>query len=161
MSTRSVNKVILVGNIGKDAEQKFTQSGTSVANFSVATARRFKQGDEWKEETDWHRVVLWGNEGVVQYLQKGKQVYIEGRLQTRSYEKDGEKRYQTEVVAEEVILLSGSKDAQQPAPASAPRQAQPARSAGPQRASGPRPAPAPQRQPEHPQPEIDDSDVPF
>ena len=107
---RSVNKVILIGNLGKDAETKFTASGTAVSRFSVATTRRFKDSatGDWKDETDWTNVVLWKNEGVTQYLTKGKQVYVEGRLQTRSYDdKDGNKRYSTEVVAEEVMLLGG------------------------------------------------------
>jgi single-strand DNA-binding protein len=107
---RSVNKVILIGNLGKDAETKFTAQGTAVSKFSVATTRRFKDNatGDWKDETDWTNVVLWKNEGVAQYLTKGKQVYIEGRLSNRSYDdKDGNKRYVTEVVAEEVMLLGG------------------------------------------------------
>jgi single-strand DNA-binding protein len=107
---RSVNKVILIGNLGKDAETKFTASGVAVSRFSVATTRRFKDNatGDWKDETDWTNVVLWKNEGVTQYLTKGKQVYVEGRIQTRSYDdKDGNKRYSTEVVAEEVMLLGG------------------------------------------------------
>lgn len=107
---RSVNKVILIGNLGKDAETKFTPQGTAVSRFSIATTRRIKDNasGEWKDETDWNNVVLWRNEGVAQYLTKGKQVYVEGRLQTRSYDdKDGNKRYSTEVVAEEVMLLGG------------------------------------------------------
>lgn len=108
--SRSVNKTILVGNLGKDAESKFTQGGTNVTKFTVATTRRWKdqQSGEWKEETDWHNVVLWRAENLAQYLTKGKQVYVEGRLQTRQYEgDDGSKRYFTEVVAEDVILLGG------------------------------------------------------
>ncbi len=107
---RSVNKVILVGNLGKDAETKFTAAGTAVSKFSVATTRRFKDNatGDWKDETDWTNIVLWKNEGVAQYLTKGRQVYIEGRLSNRSYEdKDGVKKYITEVVAEEVMLLGG------------------------------------------------------
>jgi single-strand DNA-binding protein len=110
MASRSVNKVILVGNLGKDAETKFTQGGTPVTKFTIATGRRWKdqQSGEWKEETDWHNVVLWRAENLANYLLKGKQVYIEGRLQTRSYEdKDGKKQWFTEVVAEDVILLGG------------------------------------------------------
>ena len=107
---RSVNKVILIGNLGKDAETKFTPQGIPVSRFSIATTRRIKDNStgDWKDETDWNNVVLWRNEGVAQYLTKGKQVYVEGRLQTRSYDdKDGNKRYSTEVVAEEVMLLGG------------------------------------------------------
>jgi single-strand DNA-binding protein len=110
MASRSVNKVILVGHLGRDAETKFTPGGAAVTKFSVATNRRWKDKDsgEWKEETDWSNVVLWRSENLANYLTKGKQVYVEGRLQTRSYEdKDGKKVYTTEVVAEDVILLGG------------------------------------------------------
>ncbi|MBV8551983.1 MAG: single-stranded DNA-binding protein [Acidobacteriaceae bacterium] len=110
---RSVNKVLLIGNLGRDAETKFTPSGAAVTRFSVATARRWKdqQTNEWKEETNWTNVVVWRQENVANYLTKGKQVYVEGRLQTRSYDdKDGKKVYATEVVADEVILLGGRGD---------------------------------------------------
>ena len=110
MASRSVNKVILVGNLGKDAETKFTPGGAAVTKFTIATGRRWKdqQSGEWKEETDWHNVVLWRAENLANYLTKGKQVYVEGRLHTRSYDdKDGKKQYFTEVVAEDVILLGG------------------------------------------------------
>ena len=110
---RSVNKVLLIGNLGRDAETKFTPSGVAMTRFAVATSRRWKdqQTGEWKEETDWSNVVLWRQENVGQYLTKGKQVYVEGRLQTRSYEdKDGQKKYATEVVADEVMLLGGRGD---------------------------------------------------
>jgi len=109
MASRTVNKVILLGHLGKDAETKFTQGGTAVSNFTLATNRRWKdqQTGEWKEETEWHRCVLWRSENLSNYLLKGKQVYIEGRLQTRSWDdKDGQKRYTTEVVCEDLILLS-------------------------------------------------------
>lgn len=109
MASRSVNKVILIGHLGRDAETKFTPGGAAVTRFSVATNRRWKDKDsgEWKEETDWSNVVLWRSENLANYLTKGKQVYVEGRLQTRSYEdKDGKKVYATEVVADDVILLS-------------------------------------------------------
>jgi single-strand DNA-binding protein len=140
MASRSVNKVILIGHLGKDAETKFTPSGVSVTKFSVATNRRWKdqQTGEWKEETDWANVVLWRQENLANYLTKGKQVYVEGRLQTRSWDdKDGKKQYMTEVVADEVILLGGrggeggQESGAQPIsmPRSAPRP-QPAASAG-------------------------------
>jgi len=144
MATRSVNKVILLGHLGKDAETKFTPSGTSVSNFTLATNRRWKdqQTGEWKEETDWHRCVLWRSENRANYLLKGTPVYVEGRLQTRSWDdKDGQKRYTTEVVIEDLILLSsrggdssaGPGEYSQPvsAPRSAPR---------PQAAAPPAPA---------------------
>lgn len=113
MATRSVNKVMLIGNLGKDAETKFTPGGTSVTKFSVATTRRWKdqQSGEWKDDTNWTNVTLWKGENVAPYLTKGKQVYVEGRLQTRSYDdKDGKKVYSTDVVAEEVMLLGGKAD---------------------------------------------------
>ncbi len=110
MASRSVNKVILIGHLGRDAETAYTASQTAVTKFSVATNRRWKdqQTGEWKEETNWTNVVLWRGENVAPYLTKGKQVYVEGRLQTRSYDdKDGKKVWTTEVVAEDVILLGG------------------------------------------------------
>ena len=110
MASRSVNKVILVGNLGRDAETKFTPSGAAATRFAIATTRSWKdqQSNEWKEETNWTNVVLWRQENLANYLTKGKQVYVEGRLRTHSYDdKDGKKVYATEVVAEEVILLGG------------------------------------------------------
>ncbi len=110
MASRSVNKVVLLGNLGRDAETKFTPAGASVTRFSVATTRRWKdqQTNDWKEETNWTNVSLWRQEKLANYLTKGKQVYVEGRLQTRSYDdKDGKKVYTTEVVADDVILLGG------------------------------------------------------
>ena len=136
MASRSVNKVILIGHLGKDAETKFTPTGVSVTKFSVATNRRWKDQatGEFKEETDWSNVTLWRGENVANYLTKGKQVYVEGRLQTRSYEdKDGKKVYATDVVADEVILLSsggqggqggGADFSQESRPVSMPRSAQ-------------------------------------
>jgi single-strand DNA-binding protein len=136
MATRSVNKVILVGNLGRDAETKFTPGGTSVTKFSVATARRWKdqQSGEWKEETNWTNITLWKGENVAPYLTKGTKVYIEGRLQTRSYDdKDGKKVYATDVVAEDLILLGGKGSGgdseggeySQERPVSMPRSAKP------------------------------------
>jgi single-strand DNA-binding protein len=113
MASRSVNKVILVGHLGRDAETKFTPSGAAATRFSVATSRRWKdqQTNDWKEETNWTNVVLWRQENLANYLTKGKQIYVEGRIQTRSYDdKDGKKVYATEVVADEVILLGGRGD---------------------------------------------------
>jgi single-strand DNA-binding protein len=110
MASRSVNKVILIGNLGKDAEMAYTASQIAIVKFSVATSMRWKdkQTGDWKEETNWSNVVFWRGENVAPYLLKGTQVYIEGRLHTRSYDdKDGKKVWTTEVVAEEVILLGG------------------------------------------------------
>ncbi len=105
---RSVNKVILLGHLGKDAETKFTPSGIQRAQFSVATSRRWKdqQSGEWKEETDWHNCVLWRSENMVNYLTKGQPVFLEGRLQTRSYDKDGQKHWLAEVVVDFLSLLN-------------------------------------------------------
>jgi single-strand DNA-binding protein len=110
MASRSVNKVTLLGHLGKDAETKFTPSGVSRSTFTIATNRRWKdqQSGEWKEETVWHNCVIWRSENVANYLQKGKQVYVEGRLQTRSWDdKDGVKKYMTEIVVDDLILLGG------------------------------------------------------
>jgi single-strand DNA-binding protein len=129
MASRSVNKVTLIGHLGRDAETAYTVSQTAVTKFSVATNRRWKdqQSGEWKEETNWTNVVLWRGENVAPYLTKGKQIYVEGRLQTRSYDdKDGKKVWTTEVVAEDVILLGGrgeggGPDEMSQEPRSAPR----------------------------------------
>ena len=169
MASRSVNKVILVGHLGRDAETKFTPSGAAVTKFSVATNRRWKdqQSGEWKEETNWTNVSLWRAENLAQYLTRGKQVYVEGRLQTRSYDdKDGKKVYATDVVADDVILLSGNRgeggggtaadefSQSAAAPVSMPRSA---RSAG-AAAAGARPVAA--EEPAFDQ-GITDDDVPF
>jgi single-strand DNA-binding protein len=121
----SVNRVILVGNLGRDPELRYTQSGQPLTRFSLATNERFKQGDDWQERTEWHRVVVWGKqaENCAQYLQKGRSVYIEGRLQTRDWEdKEGNKRQTTEIVAQTVQFLGGrgeggARSAPEPAPA--------------------------------------------
>lgn len=112
----SVNKAIIVGNLGRDPEMRTTQSGSQVANFSVATSRRYNDRDgQRQEETEWHRVVAFGKLADIcgQYLHKGKQVYIEGRLQTRSWEdkESGQKRYTTEIVAQEMQMLGRVGDA--------------------------------------------------
>lgn len=108
----SVNKVILVGNLGRDPETKTFDSGNSVTNLSVATTRKYTKDGEPKEETEWHRVNVWGKSGeaCARFLTKGRQVYVEGRLQTRSYEKDGEKRYSTEIIADTVQFLGKKGD---------------------------------------------------
>jgi single-strand DNA-binding protein len=109
-----VNKVIIVGNVGRDPEVRFTKAGTAVATFSVATSERFKDRDgQPQERTEWHRVVAWAQLADIcgKYLRKGKQVYIEGRLQTRDWEdKDGHKRYTTEVVANQMQMLGRRED---------------------------------------------------
>ena len=106
----SVNKVILVGNLGRDAETRVTGSGFPVSRFSLATTDRRKdsKSGEWVERTEWHRVVLLGRqaESLQDYLKKGKQIYVEGRLETRSWDdKEGQKRYTTEIIADRIQLL--------------------------------------------------------
>ena len=110
----SVNKVILIGNLGRDPELRYTQNGQAVANFSIATSERFggRDGGEPQERTEWHRIVTWGKtaENCAQYLAKGRSVYIEGRLQTRDWEdKDGNKRTTTEISAQRVQFLGGPR----------------------------------------------------
>ena len=109
MAGKSVNKVILIGNLGKDPEVKYTPSGTPVAKIALATNERFKdKSGEWQDRTEWHNVVLWQRLAEIagEYLKKGGKVYIEGRLQTRQWEgQDGQKRYTTEVIAQTMLLL--------------------------------------------------------
>jgi single-strand DNA-binding protein len=104
-----INKVILVGNVGRDPEIRSTSSGTPVANFRLATNERRKDANgEWVDHTEWHTVVVWGRmvSVVEQYVHKGRQLYIEGALRTREWEqKDGQKRYSTEIHARELKLL--------------------------------------------------------
>lgn len=105
----SVNKAIIVGNLGSDPDLKHLDSGSVLCNLSVATSRKWTSKDgERHDETQWHRVVVWGKQGesCAEYLGKGRQVYVEGRIETREYEKEGEKRYSTEIVAERVVFLS-------------------------------------------------------
>jgi single-strand DNA-binding protein len=108
----SVNKVILVGNLGRDAELKFTPSGFPISSFSLATTDRRKDKDNtWQERTEWHRIKLLGKqaESLQDYLKKGKQIYVEGRLETRSWDdKDGQKRYMTEIIADRIQLLGSA-----------------------------------------------------
>ncbi len=108
-----VNKVILIGNLGRDPELRYTQGGQAVASFSIATTESFtKKSGERDERTEWHRIVAWGRtaELCAQYLSKGRTVYIEGRLQTREWEnKEGQKQRTTEVVAQTVQFLGGPR----------------------------------------------------
>lgn len=146
MASRGVNKVILVGNVGSEPEVRYMPNGNAVANLSVATSETWKDkntGDQ-QEKTEWHRVVFFNRlaEIVEQYVKKGSKLYLEGRLQTRSWEQDGVKRYTTEVVANEMQMLDSrnasmdqggngfgqqqsSQPTQQSAPSAAPAQAAP------------------------------------
>jgi single-strand DNA-binding protein len=107
----SVNKVILVGNLGRDAELRYTPGGAAVATINMATTEVWNdKSGQRQEKTEWHRVVLWGKtaESLAEYLTKGKQIYVEGRLQTRQWDdKDGNKRYTTEIRGDRVVLLGG------------------------------------------------------
>jgi single-strand DNA-binding protein len=110
----NLNKVQIIGALGRDPELKWTQGGQAVCKLNVATSRQWtnKQTNQREEETEWHRVVIWGRqaENCDKYLAKGKQVYVEGRLKTSSYDKDGQKHYTTEIIAETVQFLGGVKD---------------------------------------------------
>ena len=121
----SVNRVTLIGCLGKDPETRYTQAGTAVTSFSLATSERFKaKNGEWEERTEWHNVTAWGKLAEIcgEYLTKGKLVYIEGRLQTRKWEdRDGKDRYTTEVVADKMVMLGGKGEKKENKPgASAP-----------------------------------------
>jgi single-strand DNA-binding protein len=112
---KSINKVILVGNVGKDPEVKYTPSGVALAKFSLATNEKFKdKSGEWQERTEWHNVLAWQRlaEIVGEYVQKGAKLFIEGRLQTSSWEdrNSGERKYRVEIVARDLVLL-GSREA--------------------------------------------------
>ena len=152
MASRGVNKVILVGNVGNDPEVRYMPNGNAVANVSLATSETWKDkntGDQ-QEKTEWHRVVFFNRlaEIVEQYVKKGSKLYIEGRLQTRSWEQDGVKRYTTEIVVDmngTLQLLGGKPDSQQ----TQPRQQQAKR---PQQT---------QRQPDNNMPDYDDYGIQY
>ena len=114
----SVNKVILVGNLGRDPEVRFTPGGTAVANFTLATTDRWTDpSGEKKERTEWHRIVVWGKQAEIagEYLKKGRQVYVEGSLQTREWtDRDGNKRYTTEVRVQRFQMLGRPEGDRQP-----------------------------------------------
>lgn len=147
---RGINKVILVGNLGNDPETKYTQGGLAITTLSVATtsARKDKDGQQ-QEKTEWHRVKLFGKtaEVAAEYLKKGRQVYIEGRIEYGSYEKDGVKHYTTDVIGEDMQMLGGNQEGG--TSSSGPRGGAPARER-PQRAE----VPAAQN-------EFADDDIPF
>lgn len=123
--TRGLNKVMIIGHLGRDPELRYTPSGRPVTSFSVATSRTWTNADgERREETEWFNVVAWGSLAEIckQHLRKGQQVYIEGRLQTRGWEdEEGRKHYRTELVAQEMILLGGAAPSP-PQPAATPEE---------------------------------------
>ncbi len=110
----AINKVILIGNLGRDPEVRETGNGIKVASLNLATTLTYfdKEANERKEITDWHRIVLWRGlaDLAEKYLRKGSKVYVEGRLSTRSYEQNGEMRYITEVIGSDIVLLGGRTD---------------------------------------------------
>jgi len=115
---KGVNKVILVGNVGKDPEVKYVPTGTALAKFSLATNERFKdKSGEWQDRTEWHNILAWERlaEIIGEYVHKGTKLYVEGRLQTSTWEdrQSGEKKYRTEIVARDLVLL-GSRDGAEP-----------------------------------------------
>ena len=145
---KGINKAIIVGNLGKDPETRYTPSGTAIASFSVATSESWKdkQTGEKQERTEWHRIEAFGKlaEIIGEYLKKGSQVYIEGKLRTDEYEKDGIKRYSTKIIADEMQML-GSKEG-----------------GASDRSEQPRQQPQANRQPPRPAPDdFDDDEIPF
>ena len=114
MAGKGVNRVTLLGNLGKDPELKYTPQGTAVAKFSLATADRFKDKEgNWQDRTEWHNITAWGRTAEIasEYLKKGRQVYIEGSLRTHSWDdkQTGQKKYMTEVVVNDLVLLGGGR----------------------------------------------------
>ena len=151
LMAKSVNKVILVGHLGKDPELSYIPSGQSVAKFTMATNRSYKdKSGELKEETEWHNIVAWGKLGEIcaQYLAKGRQAYLEGHIRSRNWEdKQGNKRTTTEIVADNVVLLGGRGEAS-------------GEVAGPRSGASRATAPAESFE-EAVSPEITDDDIPF
>lgn len=131
MATRSLNKVMLLGHLGRDPEVRYTGSGKAVATFSLATSEQWKDRDgNDQERTEWHRVVAWGRLGEIcgEYLSKGKQVYLEGRIQTREWEdQEGNRRTTTEIVANDLIMLGGRGASTSPSQADYDRRQPPPR----------------------------------
>lgn len=120
---KSINRVTLLGRAGKDPEIKSTAGGTTVANLSLATEERYKDSaGNWQSRTEWHNLVAFKRTAEIfqQYVRKGSQLYVEGKIQTRSWEKDGQKHYRTEILVNDLVLLDGPKE--KPAPNSQPMQ---------------------------------------
>lgn len=160
MASRGINKVILVGNLGNDPEIRYMPNGNAVANVSLATSDSWKDKatGEQQEKTEWHRVVFFNRlaEIVEQYVKKGSKLYVEGRLQTRSWEQDGVKRYSTEIVASEMQMLDGRGGAMGGDMGDNPFGQQQAPSRRPQQAAA-----APQAQPAPTNFDNFDDDIPF
>ncbi len=110
---RGLNKVMLIGHLGKDPELKYTPGGAAVATVSLATTESYKDKDgNWQERPEWHRLVIWNKQAEIatEYLKKGAQIFVEGRLQTRNWEKDGQKHYTTEIVVQSFQMLGRKAD---------------------------------------------------
>ncbi len=154
---RSVNKVTLIGNLGNDPEMKALPSGSQVANLSIATTDswRDRNSGEMQERTEWHRVVCFDRLAEIcgQYLRKGSRIYIEGSLRTRSWEQDGQKRYATEIVGREMMMLDGRGESDMGT--QAPMQSRSQSAPAPQQQTAPQPVSQPM-----PDPNIDD-EIPF
>lgn len=120
----SVNQVTVLGNLGRDPELRYTPTGKAVCNLSVATTYKPKNGPQ---QTEWHRVVCWDAtaENCAKFLVKGREVFVSGRLQTRSYDKDGSKRYSTEIMAERIVFVGQQKQQELPGAAAAPDEGRP------------------------------------
>ncbi|MCK4821803.1 single-stranded DNA-binding protein, partial [bacterium] len=120
--SKSLNKCMIIGHLGENPNLRYTQSGTAVVNLSVATNHRIKRGDNWEDAVSWHRAVAWGKtaEACGEYLSKGSQIYLEGRLETKSWTDDaGVKRWTTEIICSDIIFLDskgGGKSDRPPAP---------------------------------------------
>ncbi len=169
----SVNKVTLIGNLGKDPEVRYAPSGSAICNITIATSRvsKDKTSGERQEQTEWHRVVMFDRLAEIagEYLKKGKSVYIEGRLQTRKWtDKDGVEKYTTEIIAQEMTMLGGREGGgagggggdESYSESSAPRAETPRRSATAPRAPAPAPRPAPAAKSNTGFDDMDD-DIPF
>ena len=158
MFNRSVNKVVLVGNLGKDPEMRYTQNGGAVANFSIATTESWKnkQTGEYENKSEWHNIVVFGKFGemVGQYLKKGAKVYVEGKLQTNKWQgQDGQDRYKTEIIANDIQMLDARTQnaGQGQAPYQVPQQPGGYQNAAPQQTAAPAQSwgNAPQQPPAH------------
>jgi single-strand DNA-binding protein len=106
-----LNKVMLIGNLGQDPELRHTQGGTAILNLRLATNESYLQDGERKTRTEWHTVIVWGKRGeaLLSHLQRGSRIFVDGRLQTRTYDRDGQKHYMTEIVANDIILLGDAR----------------------------------------------------
>ena len=159
---RGINKVILVGNLGADPETRYTPSGTAITSIRIATSESWKDktSGEQQERTEWHRVKFFGRLAEIagEYLKKGGQVYVEGKLRTDEYEKDGVKRYSTDIIADEMQMLGGRGGASAGEGGGAGGEYQ-KRERGPAR--GPQPGPAAPRNVPAPADAFEDDDIPF